>query len=201
MLRSWDVTRALRHYRLGVQVSTGFMTSWGDLQDAIDLLVDIVRAGGALRIFRMRSSLASRTTVATWWSISGSSAQAPPHPRLSYTYRRDQELVQASQTAGAHCAKYGSQPMTSTMATNPDGRRTVTFQCGRVELALGQVRAGSTSVTEEWPIRSSAELRPSPSLIVSVSRRAGPGCCRNLNVRGLAPHKKRHRKASEHVGQ
>jgi hypothetical protein len=67
MLRSWDVTRALRHYRLGVQVSTGFMTSWGDLQDAIDLLVDIVRAGGALRIFRMRSSLASRTTVATWW--------------------------------------------------------------------------------------------------------------------------------------
>jgi hypothetical protein len=127
-----------------------------------------------------------------------SPAQAPPHPRLSYTYRTDQELVQASQTAGAYCAKYGSQPMTSTMATNPDGRRTVTFQCGRVE--LGQVRAGSTSVTEDWPIRSSAELRPSPSLIVSVSR-PGSGCCRPLNVRGLAPHKKRHRKASEHVGQ
>jgi hypothetical protein len=49
-----------------------------------------------------------------------SPAQAPPHPRLSYTYRTDQELVQASQTAGAYCAKYGSQPMTSTMATNPD---------------------------------------------------------------------------------
>ena len=54
----------------------------------------------------------------------------PPPPSLSYTYRTDQELVQASQTAGAYCAKYGSQPMTSIMTTNPDGTRTVTFQCG-----------------------------------------------------------------------
>ena len=54
----------------------------------------------------------------------------PPPPSLSYTYRTDQELVQASQTAGAYCAKYGSQPMTSIMGTNPDGTRTVTFQCG-----------------------------------------------------------------------
>jgi hypothetical protein len=55
---------------------------------------------------------------------------SPPPPSLSYTYRTDQELVQASQTAGAHCARYGSQPMTSSMVTNPDGTRTVTFQCG-----------------------------------------------------------------------
>ena len=54
----------------------------------------------------------------------------PPPPSLSYTYRTDQELVQASQTAGAYCAKYGSQPMTSIMTNNPDGSRTVTFQCG-----------------------------------------------------------------------
>jgi hypothetical protein len=54
----------------------------------------------------------------------------PAPPSLSYTYRTDQELVQASQTAGAHCARYGSQPMTSSMATNADGTRTVAFQCG-----------------------------------------------------------------------
>ena len=54
----------------------------------------------------------------------------PPPPSLSYTYRTDQELVQASQTAGAYCAKYGSQPMTSVMTTNSDGTRAVTFQCG-----------------------------------------------------------------------
>ena len=57
-------------------------------------------------------------------------ASPPPPPSLSYTYRTDQELVQASQTAGAYCARSGTQPMTSIMGTNPDGTRTVTFQCG-----------------------------------------------------------------------
>jgi hypothetical protein len=56
--------------------------------------------------------------------------QPPTNPSQSYTYRTDQELVQASQTAGAYCQKYGSQPMTSSMVTNTDGTRTVTFQCG-----------------------------------------------------------------------
>jgi hypothetical protein len=55
---------------------------------------------------------------------------APASPNLSYNYRTDQELVQASQTAGTYCQKYGSQPMTSTMVTNADGTKTVTFQCG-----------------------------------------------------------------------
>jgi hypothetical protein len=41
-----------------------------------------------------------------------------------------QELVQASQTAGAYCLKYGSQPMVSNIVTNPNGTKTVTFQCG-----------------------------------------------------------------------
>ncbi|HMH49458.1 MAG TPA: hypothetical protein VK548_04445 [Candidatus Acidoferrum sp.] len=57
-------------------------------------------------------------------------APPPTPPSLSYTYRTDQELVQASQTASAYCQKYGSQPMTSSVVTNPDGSRTVTFQCG-----------------------------------------------------------------------
>jgi hypothetical protein len=57
-------------------------------------------------------------------------APTPTPPSLSYTYRTDEELVQASQTASAYCQKYGSQPMTSSMVTNPNGTRTVTFQCG-----------------------------------------------------------------------
>ena len=57
-------------------------------------------------------------------------APAPTPPTQSYTYWTDQELVQASQTASAYCQKYGSQPMTSSVVTNPDGSRTVTFQCG-----------------------------------------------------------------------
>jgi hypothetical protein len=60
-------------------------------------------------------------------------APAPPPttPGLSYTYRTDQELVQASQTASAYCLKSGSQPMTSSIVTNPNGTKTVTFQCGQ----------------------------------------------------------------------
>jgi len=57
-------------------------------------------------------------------------APAPINPNLNYTYRTDQELVQASQTASAYCLKYGSQPMTSSLVTNSDGTKTVTFQCG-----------------------------------------------------------------------
>ena len=56
---------------------------------------------------------------------------APPAaPSQSYTYRTDQELVQASQAASAYCMSYGSQPMTSSMVMNPNGTKTVTFQCG-----------------------------------------------------------------------
>ena len=58
------------------------------------------------------------------------SAPTPVNPNLSYTYRTDQELVQASQTASAYCLRNGSQPMTSTVMANADGTRTATFQCG-----------------------------------------------------------------------
>ena len=57
-------------------------------------------------------------------------APPPTNPGQSYTYRTDQELVQSSQTASAYCQKYGSQPMTSSIVTNANGTRTVTFQCG-----------------------------------------------------------------------
>jgi hypothetical protein len=51
-------------------------------------------------------------------------APAPVNHNLNYTYRTDQELVQAAQTAGAYCQKYGSQPITtSSLMTNSDGTR------------------------------------------------------------------------------
>jgi len=51
-------------------------------------------------------------------------------PGMRYVYRTDQDLVQASQTASAYCARTGSLPMTSSIVTNADGTRTVVFQCG-----------------------------------------------------------------------
>ena len=73
----------------------------------------------------------SKTAVFDCVRTSGPApAPTPVNPNLSYTYRTDQELVQASQTASAYCSRYGSQPMTSSMAANTDGTRTATFQCG-----------------------------------------------------------------------
>jgi len=57
-------------------------------------------------------------------------APVPPAP-LTYSYRTDQELVQASQTASAYCMQNGALPMTSRVTTNADGSRTVAFQCAR----------------------------------------------------------------------
>ena len=57
-------------------------------------------------------------------------APAPAHPSQSYTYRTDQELMQASQTASAYCQRHGSLPMTSSIVNGSDGTRTATFQCG-----------------------------------------------------------------------
>jgi hypothetical protein len=57
-------------------------------------------------------------------------APAPTTPSRSYSYRTDQELVRASQTASAYCPQSSSQPMTSSIVSNSDGSKTVTFQCG-----------------------------------------------------------------------
>jgi len=51
------------------------------------------------------------------------------NPNLTYNYRSDQELLEASRNAEIYCVNNGSQRTTSSVVTNPDGSRTVTFQC------------------------------------------------------------------------
>lgn len=53
----------------------------------------------------------------------------PATPGMTYTYRTDQELLDASRNAESYCMRYGT-PMTSSIMTNPNGTKTVTFQCG-----------------------------------------------------------------------
>ncbi|HEY9567535.1 MAG TPA: hypothetical protein VIR38_05555, partial [Thalassobaculum sp.] len=55
-------------------------------------------------------------------------APPPASPNLSYIYRTDEELLPASRNAEAYCMRYGPR-MTSTIVTNADGTRTVTFRC------------------------------------------------------------------------
>ena len=59
-------------------------------------------------------------------------AQQPQfNSNLTYSYRTDQELLDASRNAQAYCSNRGSPQVISTIATNPDGTRTVAFQCSR----------------------------------------------------------------------
>lgn len=57
--------------------------------------------------------------------------QPPVNPNLVYSYRTDQQLLEASERAQAYCATTGSQMVTSSFVTNADGSKTVTFQCRR----------------------------------------------------------------------
>ena len=50
-------------------------------------------------------------------------------PNLTYSYRTDQELLDASWNAQTYCMNNGSQRAVSNIRTNADGSRTVMFQC------------------------------------------------------------------------
>jgi len=54
---------------------------------------------------------------------------APANP-LVYTYATDQDLLNASTNARAYCTSRGMARTTSTVTTNANGSRTITFQCG-----------------------------------------------------------------------
>jgi hypothetical protein len=57
------------------------------------------------------------------------SPQQAAGPNLTYSYRTDQELLDASRSAQTYCMVNGSQVAVSNIGTNADGSRTVMFQC------------------------------------------------------------------------
>ncbi len=59
-------------------------------------------------------------------------AQSPQFsPDMAYSYRSDQELLEASRSAQIHCMNSGAPQVLSSTTTNPDGTRTATFRCSR----------------------------------------------------------------------
>lgn len=48
---------------------------------------------------------------------------------LTYTYRTDQELLDASRSARLYCAEGGSRRVISSITTNTDGTKEVQFEC------------------------------------------------------------------------
>ncbi len=53
----------------------------------------------------------------------------PASSNLVYTYRTDQELLDASRNAQLYCMNRGSRQVISNIVTNMNGTKTVTFQC------------------------------------------------------------------------
>ena len=51
------------------------------------------------------------------------------NPNLAYNYRSDQDLLDASRNAELYCMNDGSRRAMSTVVTNANGTRSVSFQC------------------------------------------------------------------------
>lgn len=62
-------------------------------------------------------------------TIAATPAPPPRRPSVSYTYRSDRQLVDATGTAAAYCRPYNGRPEIATITSNDDGTRTVVFDC------------------------------------------------------------------------
>ncbi|MBL0931598.1 MAG: hypothetical protein IBJ15_15965 [Alphaproteobacteria bacterium] len=51
------------------------------------------------------------------------------NPSVTYTYRSDQDLIQANRAAATHCARYSAVPQTMRFFGEPSGERGVVFDC------------------------------------------------------------------------
>lgn len=76
---------------------------------------------------------------------------AAKNPSVSYTYRNDDQLLQARQNANGYCGQYQSSPTSGTTSRNSDGTFTVTFDC---------IRSGA---------QTSAIITPPPSNNISYT--------------------------------
>jgi hypothetical protein len=58
-------------------------------------------------------------------------SQVPVNPNLTYTYGTDAQLLDASRNAQIYCMNSGASQVSSSITTDTDGTKTVTFQCNR----------------------------------------------------------------------
>src|SRR5258708_3886607 len=88
----------------------------------------------------MFSGIRPQTTrLAPLFAVLLLAAGAPQHsaptqtesttPSVTYSYRGDEELVQANDKAMAYCSQYRATPTTGKIDTESDGSKSVTFHC------------------------------------------------------------------------
>jgi hypothetical protein len=78
------------------------------------------------------SKASDGSNIVIFECVNSSLATAPTYQLnsgLTYNYRTDQELLDASRNAQTYCVNHGSPEMDSTIVTNSNGSKTVTFRC------------------------------------------------------------------------
>lgn len=69
------------------------------------------------------------------------------NPSVTYNYRTDQDLLNASQNAATYCGQYQTAPRTATLTNNADGSRTAVFECVRTAAPVPPPISPSLSYT------------------------------------------------------
>lgn len=73
-------------------------------------------------------------------ALSGCVAEPPPpqvveksQPAVTYEYTSDSDLIVVTQRAEAYCREFSAWPETRRITPNPDGSKTVAFECNKAE--------------------------------------------------------------------
>lgn len=92
------------------------------------------------------------------------------NPSVTYKYRNDQELAQANQSAATYCNRYQAAPRTMNFSNDPDGSRTVMFECVQTSPMASAPQQSNPNLT--YTYRTDQEL-------VAASRTAQTYCMNN----------------------
>jgi hypothetical protein len=97
------------------------------------------------------------------------------NPSITYNYRTDSDLLHASQNAAAYCAKYQSFARTERITDNPDGSKTVVFDCAKTNGPATSATAPVAGPKMTYSFSSDRDL-------LDASRSAQNLCMKNGSV-------------------
>lgn len=81
------------------------------------------------------------------------------NPSVTYNYGTDQELLAAKQKADAFCSRYQTTaPRAGSMTSNPDGTKSVSFECVPVASAPPAVAMAQPTAPFTYTYHTSQEL-------------------------------------------
>ena len=109
-------------------------------------------------------------------------------PSVTYTYRNDQELAQASQRAATYCAQYQSYERTYRITSNnADGSKSVVFECVKAPAPAPVAVVPATPMVAVVPAPATVAVAPMPMAytyrtdqeLLDASRNAEAYCMRS----------------------